>query len=216
MADGATWKYLRSAVRYAFCAALGLIVFAPVLFMISYPWITSRLEGDQSFHCVSGPSARSRISGWPTGLDPAEVEFVSLHLDGSRDSSSSWYRIVCTRVAAIRWARYMASQEIKYVQWLRNSQQEVESVRRIISGPPDERWKTGETPTWWVPPAIQFEATESMVWYKGHRSGVARSVYSSYDPVQRILWVYAYISQHDEMWTPGNPPAGEAITRLGQ
>ena len=92
----------------------------------------------------------------------------------------------------------------------------LEGVHRILGGPPPLHRQTGATPAWWSPSAIDFRATEIMVWYEGHYSGVGRAVYSGYDESSKTLWIYEYACQHDQLWPPRAIPAGEQFSMTKQ
>ncbi len=88
----------------------------------------------------------------------------------------------------------------------------VEGVHRTVAGPPPANWQTGECPSWWTPPKIDFRATEVMLWYTNYESGVGRATYTSFDRQSGVLWIYDYACQHDKLWTHGNIPPGTMFT----
>jgi hypothetical protein len=73
---------------------------------------------------------------------------------------------------------------------------------------------TGDVPSWWKPPAIDFRATEAMLWYSGFDSGVGQAAYTGYDAEKQTLWVYEYACQHDRLWEKNQFPDGEVFSRL--
>jgi hypothetical protein len=99
-------------------------------------------------------------------------------------------------------------------QCLHHLHEGLEGVHRTISGPPPQHWQTGETPSWWTPPGIDFRATEVMLWYTNYDSGVGRATYSGFDESNGVLWVYDYASQHDILWSHGGMPAGDLFTTI--
>jgi len=106
-------------------------------------------------------------------------------------------------------------QEISSKQSLHDLHEGLEGVHRILTGPPPQHSRTGDTPTWWKPPTLDFRATEVMLWYTNYDSGVGRATYSTFDESMGTLWIYNYACQHDILWSRGNMPTGDIFSTIG-
>jgi hypothetical protein len=172
-------------------------------------------DGESEFIALSAQAAKRRLPAWPNGVPESEVESVSYKSSHSRDSYSSWYCVKLTNNAARNWQDYAhLHQETWSRQCLDNRDEGLEGVHRTIDGPPPLHSQTGETPAWWLPPAIAFRATEVMLWYDSFYSGVGRATYTAFDASKQTLWIYDYASQHDILWKQGNVPSGQIFTTL--
>lgn len=165
------------------------------------------------FENLTGDRARDWLgSSWPVGIDPSGVTAVSHRGYGERDGFSNWYRITLSPGAAMVWTDHVhTARERDSQQGLGRGYEGLEGVRRTIAGPPPLHEQTGDTPTWWAPPAIQFRATEAMLWYDGSGSGIGQATYSAFDESSGVLWIYDYSSQHDWLWSRGSPPNGDVF-----
>ncbi len=175
----------------------------------------SGFAGKSEFRELSGRSAKHRLSDWPEGVDPAAVQKVSYKCEYARDSYSAWYRVQLAADAATKWMDHMHKrQEDRSKTLLHQRHEGLEGVHRTILGPPPQHWQTGETPSWWTPPGIDFRATEIMLWYTDYNSGVGRATYSGFDKSNEVLWLYDYASQHDILWSRGGIPGGDTFTTI--
>ena len=171
---------------------------------------TARFELNDASGADAKVSAVAKMGHWPTSVDPGDVESVSWKYEGMIDSHSQWYRINLTSDAAISWIDSVHEHQESAN---RTSQNDVvEGVRRTIAGPPPLHQQTGETPKWWAPPAIEFRATEVMLWSEGSGSVRGNATYSAFDPSTGWLWIYEYGAQHDLLWTKGDVPPGDAFS----
>ena len=205
------WPNLRQMIV---TCVLGTFACVVGFFVIEFYSFVANPFGDCEFVGLSGSQAKTRLKqAWPPSIDSSDVQSVSTKWSGSIDSSSSWWKIALTPDAAAEWQQhYHSSQEL----WIKVSGSSLyecaEGVDREIDGPPFLRSQTGTTPGWWSPPSIKFHATEGMLWYKNHDSGVARATYSGFDEASNTLWVYQYIAQHDRIWQPGVIPEGRQFS----
>lgn len=171
--------------------------------------------GSSEFANESGFAAKRSMNEWPSTVAPSNVRLVSRKYDYSIDSHSSWYKIELDIDSAKKWADSVhTDRELHSRQSVRQDDRGLEAVRRIIPGPPPLNWKTGDSPTWWTPPPIEFRATEAMKWYSGYDSGVGQAAYTGYDRTHSTLWVYEYSCQHDRLWEPNQIPDGDVFSRL--
>ncbi|MFO0943283.1 MAG: hypothetical protein U0930_21320 [Pirellulales bacterium] len=208
------WRNARTVIRCAFYVCCVMVLLLPILFcglVLLNPF--SGIDGHSSFNDLSGVSAKQRLNEWPADVNPRDVKAVSYKSDYTRDSYSSWYRVKLTSGAAESWINQVHSgQEASSRQYLHQLHEGLEGVHRTTAGPPPQHCQTGTTPTWWTPPAINFRATEVMLWYRQYDSGVGRATYSAFDESTGILWIYDYASQHDRLWSHGNIPSGTFFT----
>jgi hypothetical protein len=189
------------------CLALWAV---PVVVFALNPF--TGLDDPTEFTSLSGPDAQKQLGKqWPDALESRLVDSVDFKSQGARDAGSSWFKIRCTPTAARAWAKKMRDDELGWAAFCRTLHSEPEVIDRVIHGTPDLRQATGTPPAWWAPPSIDFQATETMLWYKTDPSGVARCIYSGFDSSTQTLWIYHYICQHDRMWTRGSPPKGTGI-----
>lgn len=171
--------------------------------------------GQSEFTELSAGAAIRRLSNWPDGVATSDVETVSYKSAYSRDSYSSWYRIKLADDAASTWINQIHSHQEEWSKrCLHDLHEGLEGVHRTIEGPPPQHSQTGETPSWWWPPTINFRATEVMLWYKDYDSGVGRATYTAFNTSDRTLWMYDYACQHNTLWTQGNVPSGSVFTTL--
>jgi hypothetical protein len=216
--SGNLWRTIRTIIRYAFYAGCVIIVVLPIVLCASFlmnPF--AGFAGQSEFTDLSGRAAKRRLSQWPHGIDSGNVQNVSYKCNYARDSSSSWYRIQMTSNAAITWMNHIHKyQEDGSRRCLHHLHQELEGVHRTVPGPPPLHWQTGDTPTWWTPPSIDFRATEVMLWYTNYDSGVGRATYSTFDKSTGILWVYDYAAQHDTLWSRGSVPTGNVFSTMAK
>ncbi|MEI8213459.1 MAG: hypothetical protein WCI02_15030 [Planctomycetota bacterium] len=207
------WRNVRALIRYVVYAGCGLIVLFAIMICVSFlmnPF--AGFAGQSEFSDLSGYSAKRRLSDWPSDVDPRDVQNVSYKSEYSRDSYSSWYRISLSATAAEKWTNQIHKHQEDWSRGcLGDLHEGLEGVHRTISGPPPLHWQTGETPTWWTPPNIDFRATEVMLWYTNYDSGVGRATYTSFDNLAGVLWMYDYACQHDKLWTHGNVPTGNVF-----
>lgn len=205
------WHLFRTWFRYAFYTWCVLIVLFPILIFAELLFDPS--FGQPEFIDLPGGLAKQRLSDWPEGIDPGDVQAMSYKSEQSRDSYSSWYRIAIRANDAEKWISQIHSrQEQRSREYLGGQHEALEGVCRTITSPPPLHQQTGKTPIWWKPPNIDFRATEVMLWYKQYYSGVGRATYTSYDQEQGVLWIYDYACQHDVLWPHGEVPAGEVFT----
>jgi hypothetical protein len=193
------------------CAGIAVIGVMAIASQISSPF-----GGFSRTHeIVNSPGhvAKKRFGeDWPPSVDPAMVQSVSCKSETSRDSYASWYRIQLNSESARKWMDHMHSkQEHDSRSSLHHLHEGLEGVRRTIIGPPPTRWQTGNAPSWWSPPSIEYRATEIMLWYRNYDSGVGRATYSAFEPGADTLWIYDYASQHNQLWSPGDSTLGMAI-----
>ncbi len=202
--------------RYARLFFIFGAIFAFAFVAVSVLWIFDSIlasafgVSDREFTGLAGKDAAHRIvGGWPATVDPDEVQSASQKYSSSRDSHSTWYRVVLSQKAASAWQNEIHASEAQVSRGsLHHLHEGFEGVCRSERGPPPLHQQTGTTPAWWSPPAIDFRATEVMLWYKGYDSGVGRAAYSGYDESTKTLWIYEYGCQHDLLWRRGNVPAG--------
>jgi len=200
-------RTIRRLVVVGFFVACAVIVLMAVA-MVGSTVLFFGFGGRREFTDLAGPTAKRKLGdAWPSSVDPDAVESVTWKTEWSRDSSSSWWRIVLDREATLRWMDHVHAEEER---WAKHHDGPVEGVHRTIAGPPPLRKQTGATPAWWSPPAIDCRATEVMLWYS-HGSGVGRATYSAFDASTSTLWVYQYACQHDKLWPSGEPPSGTPI-----
>lgn len=187
--------------------------FVPSLLLIAGCTPPLSFDGRDGFENLAGEEAQLRLKEcWPASVDGIEVRAMSYRAEFSRDSSSTWYRILLDADAAERWALHAHTETEQYSLSLVGKTHgiaAVEGVHREIAGPPSLRDQTGVTPAWWSPPKMDYRATEAMLWYSDSNSGVARAAYSAFDASAGVLWIYLYTCQHDTMWARANVPAGE-------
>jgi hypothetical protein len=159
---------------------------------------------------LSGVAAKQRlIENWPSAVNADSVELVNYKYESSRDSYSTWYRIILDRDSALAWGDFIHARQEKSA--ADEHHEKVEGIRRTVTGPPPLHRQTGVTPAWWSPPGIDVRATEVMKWYKDYYSGVGRATYSAYDDSTHTLWIYEYACQHDLLWAHDSMPEGDPI-----
>lgn len=167
---------------------------------------------------VSGTAAKARLEkfgNWPKSVDPRDIEKVTWSYQSTIDIHSSWYRIELKPDAATSWMDKIHETAVAGAKVETDHLNEgAEGVHRMIPGPPPLHRQTSKTPNWWQPPAIDFRATEVMIWYKSSDSGVGRATYSAFDPSAGVLWIYEYSAQHDQLWSRRNVPPGEVFSTL--
>ena len=195
----------RIAMRAGLSIVFGILLAAGCGSLL--PFNTSR-----GFEDLSGEKAKLRLEGsWPKAVDASLVQSVSYRLRGTLDTSSIWYRVELEAEAAERWKEQIHTEAERHTMDLgsRSHYAAVEGVHRTVAGPPSLRNQTGMTPPWWSPPAIDFDASEAMLWYEDYDSGVAEAAYSGFDESASVLWIYEYTCQHDRMWARGEVPEGD-------
>lgn len=202
---------VRCAIRYVFYACCaGVVFFAALAIPAFFANPFAGFAGGDEFVELNGEQAQDLLQSWPSEVNPIDVHAVSYKHASSRDSFSSWYCIRLAPDAASVWSDDLHD---SYEQWnnrnLSNVEEGSEGVHRTVPGPPPLHRQTGKTPSWWLPPKIEFRASELMIWYSGFDSGVGRASYSAYDATTETLWVYEYACQHDILWPPGKIPDGE-------
>lgn len=192
------------------CAGLMILTIVVVPLVAPFGGVT------EEFTDLSGQEGSQRFrSGWPPGIDPAEVQSVSRKYASSFDAHSCWYRIQLSTDAASAWRNAIHSEEERrYGKTSDQRDEGVEGVHRSVGRPPPLHRQTGTTPDWWLPPAIEFRATELMRWYHDFQSGVGRATYSGYDETTNTLWIYEYSAQHDRLWPPGKLPDGKPFSTI--
>ncbi len=206
---------IRRFVIITVVAAFALVPVAFVTIVVAFllqPWGSAR-----EFTGLPGKDAAGQLEQcWPSSVDPAQVQEVSHKLDCTIDSHSQWQKIVLSPQAAAAWQDDVHLREEQTSRSVLHRLHEgLEGVHRIQQGAaPALRRQTGSTPPWWSPPAIDFRATEVMLWYKHYDSGVARATYSGYDEATQTLWIYEYAAQHDRLWSPGCLPEGRRFSTL--
>lgn len=214
--SGNAWRMIRSCTRFTFYGGCVLVVVLVVFVVGSFllhPF--SGFDGESEFTGLSGRAAERLLSQWPRGVDSADVQNVVYKSAYARDSHSRWYRIELSPDAASAWMDQIHEhQEAWSKQCVSPLHEGLEGVHRTISGPPPQHAQTGETPTWWTPPPIDFRATEVMLWYIKHNSGVGRATYSTFDEATGVLWMYDYASQHDILWPQGTVPTGDDFSTM--
>ena len=172
-------------------------------------------SGRSEFTKLPGPAAQRRLADWPEGVAARDVQVLSYKFEWERDGNSAWYRIELPAAAAATWADSVhRQQEVDAHTCLHELHQGLEGVHHQVPGPPPLHWQTGDTPSWWTPPSIEFRATEVMLWYTNYDSGVGRAVYSAFDDSTDTMWIYDYSSQHDLFWEPGRLPPGEVFSTI--
>jgi hypothetical protein len=174
-------------------------------------------DGRIEFARLSGRTAKDRLEDtWPSGVDPGAVTEVSFKTEWSRDSYSSWFQIRLLPTAAARWQDDIHSkQQSSSIDCLHHLHEGAEGVHHVVSAPRIAIAHTGAAPVWWTPPAMNFRATEAMLWYTNYDSGVARATYSGLDPSTNTLWIYEFACQHGRLWAPGDIPKGEQFAAVG-
>lgn len=199
---------LRHIFRSLLIGAAALVCVFVILPLILTYSVSRGVEND--FDGLSGNDAALRLGAeWPEDVRPREITSVSRKYAGTIDSHSTWFRIVLSPDAAETWqneAHRRQEQGAREAQ--RRLHDVLEGVYRIHHGRPPLQRKTGKTPSWWVPPNIEFRATEAMIWYDND-SGGGRATYSGYDESTMTLWIHEYSRQHDQLWERGKVPAGE-------
>lgn len=186
------------------CAAIVVMAIVAVATVVLNPF--SDFAGRREFTDLTGAAAKRQFGeAWPSSVDPDAVETVTWKTEWSRDSYSSWYRVVLDREAALRWMDQVHERSAEH------DLDFIEGVHRTVAGPPPLHRQTGDTPAWWSPPAIDFRATEIMRWYTDGPSSVGGATYSAFDASTNTLSVYEYSCQHDRLWPRGQPPAGTPI-----
>ena len=169
-------------------------------------------DGGSEFVELSGRQAKRKMREWPAAVSENDVQRVSRKHEFNPDSNSAWYRVRLSKGAAIAWQNHIhLVKENGPQQYVDNFYEGYEGINRSVLGPPPQHWQTGETPNWWKPPAIDFRATEVMVWYRDYNSGVGQAVYSGFDPNTSELWIYDYSCQHDDLWEHGAMPDGDSF-----
>lgn len=179
---------------------------------VGFPLIT-QFSDHRDFVGLSGAAAKQRLGeAWPAAVDAAAVTSMDFTTASTIDSHSNWYRIRLDENAASAWIEDThAREELSSRMPADHLHETGEGVNRTIPGPPPLHLQTGPTPSWWSPPAIDFRATEVMLWYTRFESGVARATYSAFDGSTRTLWIYEYAAQHDLLWPHGKLPRGTPI-----
>ena len=211
-------RSVRTAIRFAVygCCALAVIWAVFVCgFILINPF--AGFAGETEFTALSASAAKRRLPDWPDGVATSDVDTISFKSAHSRDSYSSWLCIKITDDAALTWSNQAHTHQEEWSkQCLHDLHEGLEGVRRTVDGPPPLHSQTGETPSWWSPPAIPFRATEVMLWYDDFYSGVGRATYTAFDNSDQTLWVYDYACQHDTLWAQGSVPNGDVFTTLDQ
>lgn len=207
---------VRQIVLYLFYFACVAVVLIALLFIGSIFLMPFQgFDGSSEFVDRSGPAAMRSMDDWPRDVSPSKVERVSRKFAYSIDSHSDWYKIELDPESAAAWADFVhRERERSSRDSVSHDDRGLEGVRRSIDGPPPLHTTTGDPPSWWTPPAIEFRATEAMLWYSGFDSGVGQAAYTGYDEAQQTLWVYEYSCQHDRLWERNEIPAGEVFSRL--
>jgi hypothetical protein len=201
---------------YVGCASAVLLCVVTLGSFFLLPLVMFGEDGTE-FVDLPGPEAHRQLqSSWPSTVDPADVRSVSSRTNASRDSYSTWTRLVLSPDAAAEWTKDAhRSEERSVLSHHRDHfKQGAEGVRRTIAGPPSTREKTGDEPAWWTPPSMKFEATEAMLWYRDYDSGVARATWSAYDENNETLWIYSFAAQHHLLWPHGEVPEGERFSNI--
>ena len=206
----------RQFIRYTFysaCLAVVCIAVLSVWTIILDPFLG--FDASLKFVDLPGRTAEQKMNNWPSSIDPSKVNIVSFQSAQSIDSYSTWYKIQTDRETAQLWSDDIHA---RLKSWSLSSispgDRGLEGVRRSIKGTPALHSTTGETPSWWNPPAINYSATEAMKWYSGFDSGVGYAAYSGYDELSKTLWVYEYSCQHDRLWEPKHMPDGDIFSQL--
>lgn len=205
---------IRRCLLIAFYIACAAIVAEAALAIVGVVFFASAgFDSRDEFVDLPGTTAKKRLrNAWPPSVDASEVYRVSHQGESSRDSYSSWYRVELSAAAASAWIDYVHErQDSGAKQFAMDGDRQVESVHRVIPGPPPMRQQTGATPAWWSPPPSVCRATEVMLWYSGYDSGVGRATYSVFDRQRNTIWVYDYACQHDKLWHRGNPPSSDPV-----
>lgn len=212
---------LRRLIIYGFYVGCFAAVVGPPVVIVGWILFLPRLAGiggdELEFVELSGAEVQ-RLHGWclPDAVDPSDVKSVSCRTNSSRDSHSTWTRVVTSPKSAEMW-RYDVHRRQKLGAFEHPPDELIEGsecVDRSIPGPPSTNQKTGEEPAWWSPPLMSFESTEVMIWYKHYDSGVARGTYTAYDTRSLTLWIYSFQAQHHRFWQPGDLPEGVAFSNL--
>lgn len=208
------WRTVRMFGRTLVYICCGfMVVMASMLCLLFLSFLLNPFSGQDEFSNLSGYAAQRRLSHWPVGVAPQEVQKVSYKSAYSRDSYSSWYRIKLSESDATKWADFMHQfQKNQSHESLDDQDEGLEGVHRVSTGPPPLHWQTGEGPPWWTPSDLDFRATEIMLWYTNYESGVGRATYTSFDKSESVLWVYDYACQHDQLWPHGKIPPGSVFT----
>lgn len=204
-------------VFYVGCAlAVALCVVVPGS-LVLLPFLMPFGDEETGFVDLPGSEAHRQLqSSWPSTVDPADVRNVSSRTNASRDSYSTWTRLVLSPHAAAEWTKDAHRSEERSVLSQRpdHFKHGAEGVRRTIAGPPSTLAKTGDEPAWWTPPSMEFKATEAMLWYRDYHSGVARATWSAYDENSETLWIYSFAAQHHLLWPHGEVPEGERFSNI--
>ncbi len=219
MQDGETSRLLKRVRQGVVIGVYATLCVAP-MWAAYVVWSALSLgiegfSGTDEFTGFSGRKAKERLqNGWPSNVQSDAVNSVSRKSNYSRDSDSTWTRIELSPEAAAAWVEHAHRGQEQYSLRRSESNERVEGVDRVVGKIPPTHGRTGEPPDWWAPPALEFRATEAMLWYEDFRSGVARCTYSAFDKTTSSIWIYEYSSQHERLWKPGEVPDGEQFSSV--
>lgn len=193
-----------------FASSVGLILLMLVGPFVIWYSVTSSIDG---YTDLSGVESQSIFSTWPASVPPRDVSHVSWCSDSSGDSFTTRYRMEMSAEHATAWQDAIHAKEEDGAHSMVHLST-MEGLHRTIPGPPYVEHQTGKTPEWWMPPEIEFRATEYMLW--SDKTGTACGLYSAYEPARKTLWVYEYAAQHDQLWPQGQLPQGTVFRPAGE